>query len=464
MADEETGEIEGAETIPDVLDLHSTEPTQVAIKGVKHVIFEPTHTITSTGKIHFRLKTDSCQYLDPRNTFIMITSRLLSNKGEPLEWGDPKADGDDKCKALYVNGLSSAWFKNVEVKVNGQVIDHGDSMYAYRADLENRLSYPQAAKEGCLQLMGWYNEHVAFEDIHADALGYKAEPQPDSEHSALMARFHKTLNGREFKTIGPIHSDIFDQPKVLPEHMVMELAFDRNEPEFVTLTKQATPVPFRAVITSCQILALVANVDEEIAREMKSVTFAGRSLLYPVRRVKMFSFALPTGHVNINEPDITPGEEYTPKRIFITFVRQTAKSGAYDQDPFNYQHFHLTSLNLKVGGEDRPLPALKMNYTRGDYTMPLYSLLHATGTLFNDEELGINSENYHSRNVIYGFDVAGTQSCTGPGFQIGEQNTVAVTGQLDGPLTYPITMIVYAEYDGEIEITPDTKVVKHDNA
>ena len=56
-----------------------------------------------------------------------------------LEGGNVK----DKYKFLPVNGLSHAWFNNVKVKLNGQVIESVNNRYAYRGDLEMRLSYPK---------------------------------------------------------------------------------------------------------------------------------------------------------------------------------------------------------------------------------------------------------------------------------------------------------------------------------
>ena len=39
-------------------------------------------------------------------------------------------------KFLLVNGLSHAWFNNMKVKINRQVIESINNRYAYRKDLE----------------------------------------------------------------------------------------------------------------------------------------------------------------------------------------------------------------------------------------------------------------------------------------------------------------------------------------
>ena len=48
---------------------------------------------------------------------------------------------------LPVNGLGTAWFKKIYVKLNGTTVSFDGNMYSHRADIENRLSYPKYGKE-----------------------------------------------------------------------------------------------------------------------------------------------------------------------------------------------------------------------------------------------------------------------------------------------------------------------------
>ena len=67
---------------------------------------------------------------------------------------------------LPVNGLGTAWFKKIDVKINGTTVSFDGSMYAHRADIANRLSYPETVKNVHLSMMGFDEEDVPFDDIN----------------------------------------------------------------------------------------------------------------------------------------------------------------------------------------------------------------------------------------------------------------------------------------------------------
>ena len=66
---------------------------------------------------------------------------------------------------LPVNGLGTAWFKKIDVKLNGTTVSFDGNMYSHRADIENRLSYPDTVKKGHLSMMGFDEEMKAFDAI-----------------------------------------------------------------------------------------------------------------------------------------------------------------------------------------------------------------------------------------------------------------------------------------------------------
>ena len=53
----------------------------------------------------------------------------------------------------------------MKVALNNVVIDLGSVLYPYRGDFEMRLLNSKDVKEGSLQLMGFDEEVMAFEDV-----------------------------------------------------------------------------------------------------------------------------------------------------------------------------------------------------------------------------------------------------------------------------------------------------------
>ena len=145
--------ITGEEVIPEEIDLHSTLPTQTAIKGGKFQIINVQNAIERKGLISFRIVSGDNQFIDPYNTYVLITSSIKNPEGGNIP---ARATGTHNpvCNVLPVRGLGTAWFKKIDAKLNGTTLSFDGNMYSHRVDIENRLSYPDTVKKGHLSMIG----------------------------------------------------------------------------------------------------------------------------------------------------------------------------------------------------------------------------------------------------------------------------------------------------------------------
>ena len=141
---------------------------------------------------------------------------------------------------------------------------------------------------------------------------------------------------------------------------------------------------------SCKLLTRLVDMDEEITAEIDSVSISGRSMLYPVCRVKMMYYSCGVNVVDLSNFNfqLTTEGNLLPCRIIVVMVREDAVHDNYNRDPFNYQHFNLAEFSLKIGSEQIPLPTLKCNMVddSNDILRPLCSALLANHLLFSNEE------------------------------------------------------------------------------
>ena len=112
------------------------------------------------------------QFIDPYNTYVLITSSIKDPTGANIP-AVVAAAHNPVCNMLPVNGLGTAWFKKIDVKLNGTTVSFDGNMYSHRVDIENRLSYPNMVKKGHLFMMDLDEEMEAFDkinnaDIHWD--------------------------------------------------------------------------------------------------------------------------------------------------------------------------------------------------------------------------------------------------------------------------------------------------------
>ena len=453
--------ITGEEVIPEEIDLHSTLPTQTAIKGGKFQIINVRNAIERKGLISFRIVSGDNQFIDPYNTYVLITSSIKNPEGGNIPARAADAH-NPMCNVLPVNGLGTAWFKKINVKLNGTTVSFDGNMYSHRADIENRLSYPDTVKKGHLSMMGFDEEVGAFDGIdNADIHWDDANPAQHA-YPVILRRYLRGKASKNMYTISRIHSEIFEQTKLLPPNTILDVDFDRHDSDFLTKHNDRNYI---LKMESCELLTRLVDMDEEITAEIDSVSISGRSMLYPVRRVKMMYYSCGANVVDLSNFNLLTTEgNLLPRRIIVVMVREDAVHGNYNRDPFNYQHFSLAEFSLKVGSEQIPLPELKCNMDndRNDILRPLFSALLANHSLFSNEELGINPSNYRNGSVFLAWDLS--QMPPGQSFEMTQEKPVSLILKLRRANDFVINVIVYSEYDSEIEMMNNRKVICHEYA
>ena len=141
------------------------------------------------------------------------------------------------CNVLAVNGLGTAWFKKIDVKLNGTTVSFDENMYSHRADIENRLSYPDMVKKGHLSMMGFDKELEDFDRLNNGNIHWDDANPAEHAYPAILRRYSKGKASKNMHTIARIHSEIFEQLKLLPPITVLD--FDRHESDFLLLTKHS---------------------------------------------------------------------------------------------------------------------------------------------------------------------------------------------------------------------------------
>ena len=318
------------------------------------------------------------------------------------------------------------------------------------------LSYPDTVKKGHLSMMGFDEEIEAFDQIdNADIHWDDANP---TEHAypAILSRYLKGKASKNMYTIARIHSEIFEEPKLLPPNTVLDIDFDRHDSDFLLLTKHNNR-NYILKMESCELLTRLVGMDEEITAEIDSVSISGRSMLNSVCRVKMMYYICGANVLTMEGNSL-------PHRIIVLMVREDAVHGNYNRDPFNYQHFNLAEFSLKVGSEQIPLPKLKCNMHNdsNDILRPLFSVLLANHSLFSNEELGINPSNYRNGNVFLAWDLS--QMLPGQSFEMTQEKPMLLILKLRRANSFVINVIVYSEYDSEVEMLNNRKVICHEYA
>ena len=222
-------------------------------------------------------------------------------------------------------------------------------MYSYRADIENRLSYPDMVKKGHLSMISFDEEMEAFDEINNADIHWDDVNPVEHAYPAILRRYLKGKASKNVYTMARIHLEIFEQPKLLPPNTVLDIDFDSHDSDSLLLNKHNNR-NYILKMESCKLLIRLVDMDEEITAEIDSVSISGRSMLYPVCRVKMMYYSCGVNLVDLSNLNLLTMEgNLLPHRIIVVMAREDAVHGNYNRDPFNYQHFNLAEFSLKVG-------------------------------------------------------------------------------------------------------------------
>lgn len=468
------------------LDLHSPLPTQGIVMSSRLEKINPLNSIVDSKFVQFRYSTAFNDLINPARSCIYIKGKI-------------DLGGSDKSLIIPVNGLGGALFKNLVVKLNNTIIESGDGLYAYRADLEKRLLYPSQVQEKgmCLSLFdrpetsfNSYNETsgdpwgrakptVVPKIIPAAKVGdpptfdteVKLETETDLQgavvspkESILMRkvpphfknRVQYCTDGQDFEIVDTIHSDLFNQDRHLPPNSTIDLSFDLQDNQNFFLLSHTERGNRKFILESFQFWVRVDTIEPPVALDMIKHTEEVSDYLIPIRHVDMNYFTRTPQISDLSETAaLLKKQKKIPRRVFIGVVRQDAFHGNIKKDPFHYEDLSMENVLLRTGGQQRPLFELKakrsaLTPTQDNITQFLFSLHLATGTFLSRYTTGIDYFNWFQGNAILGFDLT-----SGDSEQVNEYpatHNMELYYHLQKELTTTHVMIIYAEYDSVIRI------------
>ena len=190
-----------------------------------------------------------------------------------------------------------------------------------------------------------------------------------------------------------------------------------------------------------------------------------QDFVYPIQLTKMKYCTKSQNMMNIGDNKLLMGK--LSHKMIVGVVRLDAFHGHFSHNPFYYQHCNAQNVQAMLNGALVPIHSFDVDFSDSDkknclFIMALHSLLEATNSLYNPNfNIGINCENYaKSGNALYGFVTAlsGPLETEGESFEDMGTGSVDIKIKLREPIGYPTILIVLAEFDGEICISPDVVV------
>jgi hypothetical protein len=141
-----------------------------------------------------------------------------------------------------------------------------------------------------------------------------------------------------------------------------------------------------------------------------------------------------------------------PKRVVVALVKSAAYNGDFALNPFKYEHFDLNFLSLYLDGGQIPSTPLTPNFQKGHYLRCYETLFSGTGIHHRDEGNWLDREDYAKGYSLFVFDLTPDLSGELDHWSPQHHGSMRMEVRFAKPLPAVITCIVYAEFNGLIEI------------
>ena len=433
------------ECLKSELEIFDVPPTQASIEKSKiHKIYT-TNSVDKYGPLEFKIRLPREEYWDPSSVVLYTKNRILDQNGQELTT-QTNANGDiiipDDSVVFPINYFHATRFKNVEVFINSKLVSNSENLYPYRAFLETLLTYGTDAKNEQLRCGMFY--------IDSPPLGEHQQPQVSANRGAYK-RFQNSLASQTFECLGKIHSELFNQNKLLAGEIEIRIKFHRADPNFCLMAKKGNR-RYQVVIDQAILFSRQCLIAPGV-REAHQIALLKKNAKYPVKMVQMKYFTFSQGRRILSEPNLTMG--VYPQKIILGLLSSSAFSGHLNKNPLQFRTFNTTNIVLKKGSDTVPYEDLQMDYSEDVFMQGYMSLLQSTGHIFRDHGLGISPhEHYPYGYTLYGFDLSAdmSNSCS---MNLVQEGTVSVEVTLAAAGSESITLMCYLEYDGVIEIGKD---------
>ena len=118
----------------------------------------------------------------------------------------------------------------------------------------------------------------------------------------------------------------------------------------------------------------------------------------------MQKFIVSAGNPSLRKDNLFNG--LVPKTFVFGLVESEAFNGALKKNPYNFQHFNVSSIGITVNGEEMPFKPLQLSYGAAPKYIEAFSTLFSgTGKMYHNTGNDISRDEFPKGYAVYAFDL-----------------------------------------------------------
>ena len=463
------------------VDLFRVPPTQQSLERGRWIDYAPLSSVENANSAITFLIAGTDEYIDLSKTILTVTGKITKKDGMS------KLNGNDQSNVAPVNNFLHSLFRQVDVYLNGKQVTPAMGTYAYRSYIETLLNYDVSAKQSQFSSALYYKDTPGqMEKVGALAssitLNYKNTTgatggnssekiyKPESGNVGFAKRHQFIKNGNRFVLLGPIFADIFMTDRLLLNMLDLKVVLNRSSDAFSLMEIGNDPaiepkVQLSDVVLKVRKVKVDQSISDGVERMLKQTP-----ALYPIRRVECKILTIPANLPNVRQDNIFSG--IIPNSFVVGLMHVDATTGEYDKNPYNFQHFGVTSVSLTANGQEIPFKLLTLKYpenpegkidpakdTELDFDEAYNTLFSGTGKIYSNAGLDITREDYPGGYALYAFDLTPDMCKSADYFNAVQRGTLTLALTFGTSQKHAIGMVCYGDFENIICIDSERNAI-----
>lgn len=414
------------------LDLFSAQPIQLAVEDSCFVEIHPVASLGEKSPIEFYISGSGEYYLDLAYTILNLKVKIVKKNGADIVATDHVAP-----ICYFLNTM----FSECGIYLNGKQVA-SQANHAFRSYLESLLFYSKSAQETLLGAALFSKDTASQHDIVAAA----------GANSGFNTRQESCKLSQVVDLMGPLHFDLAAQSKLLINGVSVRVKLEKHKSEFALLSANDH---FKFVIQSASLFIRKVKVSPSIILAHEK-TLESSVLKYPIRRIEIKTFALPSGLQSASIPNAFIGQ--APARLIMGLVSNESLNGKINKSPFNFRHYNLNYLCILKGGVMIPSKPLAPNFESKLYARSYLSLFTDLGRYHGSPNINIAYSEYAGGYTLFAFDLTPDYEASSDHVSIAKNENLTIDLKFSTALPETVSLIIYSEYRNTIEIDKSRNV------
>ena len=296
--------MDSEDTYTSKLALFQKPYIESSVEEMQYIKFLPTSTISDGSVIEFRIPGTSSEYVDLQCCRLKLKLRIMDNQGTPIVAED---------QVGLVNLSLSSISRQVDVQMQEKLVSSEINIcYPFKTIIDMLLKYGFDVKEGLLQSELYYKDTAVMDAV-----------QPGN-NSGLAARTAYTANGNKVNLEGPIHTDLFQQDRLILNGVKIVLKFHPSSNKFPLMTGDSENYRSVDYLDCSESLSCQSQRRGHLA---KNEALNLSPALYPYWKSNFKTISIPSGVSTVTSDDIF--HRVVPSKLVLAMVKTQAFSGDY---------------------------------------------------------------------------------------------------------------------------------------